>query len=316
MRALRIAILCSVLVATMGSVAFGDEARMHGTVQSIGPGRTLLLRADDGRSVVVDFSRDDIDPRLLTVGEKITVAGVIGGHPPVLRATTLVQDEERQMQRVHGAVVSVGPGRRLVLRADDGRMLNVDFSRDEVDARQLTPGEKVTVVGVTGRELNVFTAYNVIQDEERQAQRVHGTVVSVGPGRRLGLRTDDGRVLDVDISRDDTDLRQLTLGEKVTVVGVTGRELNVFRAHDVIQDEGHRIHRVRGTVLSVGPGRVLVLRTDDGRTLDVDFSRDTNIDVRRLTRGERVTVVGAIGRDATVFSASRVVLESPAALPR
>jgi hypothetical protein len=236
MKILRVAVLCIALIGMTSPAVFAEAVRVHGTVQSVGPARTLVLMADDGRTLTIDFTRDDIDARLLKVGEKITVFGESGGQAGPLRAHNIVQDETRQMHRVHGTISSVGPGRRLVLKADDGRTLSVDFSRDDIDIRHLTVGEKITVTGVTGRELNVFTAHNLSQDEARTVQRLHGTIQSLGPGRRLVLRTDDGRTVNVDFSREDIDLRLLTVGEKVTVAGVTGRELNVFTAHNVIQD--------------------------------------------------------------------------------
>ena len=50
-------------------------------------------------------------------------------------------------------------------------------------------------------------------------------------------------------------------------------------------------------------------------TLNVDFSRDTNLDVRRLRQGERVTVAGVTGRELNFFTAHNVVLENVAASP-
>ena len=67
-------------------------------------------------------------------------------------------------------------------------------------------------------------------------QRVHGVIPSVGPGRRLIPITDDGRTVRVDLSRNDIDLRLLTRGEGVTVVGRTGGEFGAFAARNVVVD--------------------------------------------------------------------------------
>ena len=64
------------------------------------------------------------------------------------------------MQRLHGTIQSLGPGRRLVLKTDDGRTVNVDFSRDNIDARLLTVGEKVTVLAL-GHDMFDLDAYEV-----------------------------------------------------------------------------------------------------------------------------------------------------------
>ena len=235
MKALRIGVVCLAFIGVTSLAVFAESVRVHGTVQSVGPGRTLVLKADDGRTLSVDFSLDDIDVRLLTAGEKVTVTGATGREPNVFMARDVVQDRAVHTQRLHGTIASLGPGRRLVLRTDDGRTVNVDFSRDHIDSRVLTVGEKLTVAGATGPESDVFTALNVIQDEAVTMQKVYGTIVSVGPGRTLVLRTDDGRTLTVDFSRDTSiDVRQLTRGERVTAAGVTGREPNVFTARNVV----------------------------------------------------------------------------------
>src|SRR6266540_3825089 len=121
MKMLRVAILCIALIGMTSPGVFADTVRVHGTVQSVGPGRTLLLKADDGRTLTIDFSRDDIDARLLTAGEKVTVTGVTGRELNVFTAHNVNQDETVHVQRLHGTILSLGPGRRLVLRTDDGR---------------------------------------------------------------------------------------------------------------------------------------------------------------------------------------------------
>jgi len=148
----------------------------------------------------------------------------------------VIEDAARHRQRVHGVIRSVGPGRSLVLATDDGRTLRVDLSRDDIDMRLLTRGEGIIVVGRPGDRPGVFVALNVIQDETRHMQRVHGVIRAIGPGRSLVLAADDGRTLHVDLSRDDIDMHLLRRGNRILVVGVTGVEPGVFTARNVVLD--------------------------------------------------------------------------------
>jgi cytochrome c-type biogenesis protein CcmE len=305
-----LSLLCLAVVVT-AAPAFADLIRLHGTIASVPSDERFMLRTDDGRMVPVDFSRDDIDPRRLTVGEGVTALGQ--WRHGQFDARDVIEDDAGRHHRVHGTIRSVGPGRSLVLATDDGRTLRVDLRRDDIDMRRLTVGEQIAVVGAPGWRDGVFIARDVVEDSTRH-QRVHGIIRSMGPGRSLLLATDDGRTIRVDFSRDDIDARLLTVGEGIVVTGRRD-DRGVFIARDVVQDESRQWQRVRGAIRRLGPGRALVLATDDGRTLRVDLSRD-DIDMRQLRRGDRILVVGNTGVKPGVFTARNVVVEqSPAASP-
>src|SRR5688572_5633181 len=180
MRTLRLVALMCLAVVVVAGPAVADPIRVHGTVVSVTSDHTFVLRTDDGRTVSVDFSRDDIDPRWLRPGEGVTVVGTTRQGQIVAR--DVIEDDARHVQRLHGVVRSVGPGRSLVLRTDDGHTLRVDLSRDDIDMRLLTRGEGIIVVGRPGDQPGTFVARNVVQDETRRLQRVHGVVRAVGPG--------------------------------------------------------------------------------------------------------------------------------------
>jgi hypothetical protein len=90
------------------------------------------------------------------------------------------------------------------------------------------------------------------------------------------------------------------------------------------QTKGQEWHRVHGTVQSVS-GRIVTVKTDDGRTLTVDAAKVSG-DVRgALTVNEGVTLIGFVGSDATKFTARFIQQDSqqdssaasaPSAAPR
>ena len=313
MRKWQMLILFCLAVVVTAAPAFAELIRLHGTIASVASDERLMLRADDGRMVPVDFSRDDIDPWRLTVGEGVTILGE--WRHGQFAARDVIEDDASRHHRVHGTIRSVGPGRSLVLTTDDGRTLRVDLRRDDIDMRRLTVGEQIAVVGAPGWRDGVFIARDVVEDSTRhQRERVHGIIRAMGPGRTLLLSTDDGRTIRVDYSRDDIDTRLLTVGEGIVVAGRLD-DRGVFVARNVVQDESRQWQRLRGAIRKLGPGRNLVLAADDGRRLRVDLSRD-DIDLRQLRRGDRILVVGVAGARPGVFTARDVMLEqSPSASP-
>ena len=72
--------------------------------------------------------------------------------------------------------------------------------------------------------------------DEKTWQRIRGTVQSVG-GSKLSLRTDDGRILDVDIKQVGESMRRsIAAGEMITVVGFYRRNLSTIVARFVQKD--------------------------------------------------------------------------------
>jgi hypothetical protein len=138
-------------------------------------------------------------------------------------------------------------------------------------------------------------------------QRVHGQVQSV-QGSMLRFRADDGRVLDVDMSKVNPEVRRaLTQNEKVTVIGFPGAGKNDFRAEYIQQDasrgagspaasaktSGSGAPRISGTVGVIG-GSTMDMRTNDGRTLVVDISEVPPDLVKSLNPGDPITVTGKL----------------------
>jgi hypothetical protein len=144
------------------------------------------------------------------------------------------------------------------------------------------------------------------KDGKDKWQRIHGQVESV-QGSMLRFRADDGRTLDVDMSKVNPEVRRaLTQNEKVTVIGFPGAGKNDFRAEYIQQDRGGAgspaastkasgsgTPRISGTVGVIG-GSTMDMRTNDGRTLVVDLSEVSPDLVKSLNPGDPITVTGKL----------------------
>ncbi|HXD98066.1 MAG TPA: hypothetical protein VN646_16070 [Candidatus Acidoferrum sp.] len=145
--------------------------------------------------------------------------------------------------QIRGIVESVS-GTNAVMRADDGRTIHVDMSAlTATTATGVKTGDRVVVVGVVD-SANRVKALSLRGDgpsgqakaDKGQWQRIHGHVQAV-QGSTLKFRADDGRTLNVDMSKVGAEIqRALTPNEKVTVIGFPGGGPNQFRAEYIQQD--------------------------------------------------------------------------------
>ena len=189
-----------------------------------------------------------------------------GGLNPMYQTSTAAASSGNQgdWQRIHGQVQSVS-GNTVNFKADDGRMLTVDAGQVSGDIRSsLAANEGATLIGFAGASANQFRAQYIQKDssdpsrggtvagqassgsspaaspttsvDEQSWQRIHGTVNSAS-GTTLSLKTDDGRMLNVDTKGVDQGVRQsLTNGENVTVIGFYHGDQNNVTAKFVQKD--------------------------------------------------------------------------------
>lgn len=171
-------------------------------------------------------------------------------------------------QRIHGRVDNVS-GSTLTLKADDGRNYTVDMSQVNPDVqRALTQNEGVEVIGHFKSGDNRQIAARWIQQDSSNLsrggqqvgtsqtaqppppaqakgdskpdqdawQRIPGRVDSI-QGSTLRLKSDDGRMYTVDISKVSEPVRKaITQGERVTVIGHFGSDRNHVNAQYVQQE--------------------------------------------------------------------------------
>jgi putative metalloprotease len=118
-----------------------------------------------------------------------------------------------------------------------------------------------------GRNSNYLASYQPAPSR----QQIHGRVQSVHP-RQLVFTVDDGRVLNVDVSRIPTETqRALAPGDTATMIGVAGRDANHFIAQSIHED-------TRGAERLVD-GRMSLPRANDYQRYDPATDRYTQVDV-------------------------------------
>lgn len=171
------------------TAAAGGWQRIHGTVQAI-QGHTLTMRADDGRTLTVDMTKVSSNvQRAITMNEGIEVIGHYApqGHQQHLAAQWIQQDSSNPAR---GGKV-VGSTQPSVTPAPAPPVASAPATK---------PADKGKV-------------------DEKAWQRIHGKVEGV-QGTTLRLKADDGRMISVDMSKVNPNIRAaLTQGESVTVIG-------------------------------------------------------------------------------------------------
>jgi hypothetical protein len=152
------------------------------------------------------------------------------------------QTGEEQLYKIQGVVRSIDAG-RMMIHTDGGDNVTVGMS----DARKQTPdrikvGDRVAVWGVfTGAKQMQAHAIRELAAGQADTgkdtwRRIHGRVQGV-EGDNMRFRTDDGRVLNVDLSNVGSEIRRaLTKGEGATVIGHEWLGPNRLRAEYVQQD--------------------------------------------------------------------------------
>jgi len=161
----------------------------------------LVVRADNGRFYYADVTAAERrGTAALRAGNRVAIVGTEGARPHELTAMALGPDAaavsseppstsaappvpgeaaasprtdstapparitSRQWERVRGTVQSVS-GHTLVIRRDDGQQVDIDVSRfDGTMARDIRPGEVVTVFG-TAENGKPFTAVGFVRTE-------------------------------------------------------------------------------------------------------------------------------------------------------
>jgi len=166
------------------------------------------------------------------------------------------------------------------------------------------------------------------------SQNVHGTVQSV-QGSQLTIKTDDGRVLTVDMKAVGQDVQKaMAPGMGVTITGSAGARTNHVTAEYIQQDSSDpsrggtvvgqpaaaapqpsgKWQKVHGTVQSVS-GSTLTVKADDGRVLTVDMKAVGQNVQQAMARGMGVTLEGFPGASRNQFTAQYIQQDSSANQP-
>jgi hypothetical protein len=237
-----------------GTVASGDVVVIDGWRLP----RSHVYQAQDDGGVYHDVRVQDV-PATIARGKEVydrtasawvnhptAYASTGGRNPAYTVAVSPIAPPTRGpagWEQVRGIVQRIDePG--VTLRTDDGRTVIVDITEARPTLRDsLERGDRVVAIGHTSGP-NRFAA-RYIREERRVAvspiegtsgwQRVHGTVLYT-QGSIIQFRTDDGRVLIVDVSDVTRSVqRALEVGEGATIIGFAGPGRDQFRAEYVVQ---------------------------------------------------------------------------------
>ena len=356
------AYLLTALVALAGAgVADAQTGTyvIHGTVERADhAANRVFVNGDDGREYAVDISTGHASGDARTPGQEVTVYGRRTGDNRI-EASNIVADRdyrsasqaERERfrpsgwEQLHGTVQDV-EGDRMRLRTDDGRTVRVDLSglpeRREDLINNLRNGAAVTVVGEGDSRSDRFVARNVRFDDRDLNRRawggqgasavssagetqIHGKVETIHEDN-LRLRTDDGRIIRVDIDPVRERVRErFKVGDRVTVLGSFTGDSNRMTARTVRVDGQSSApaapageQQVRGTIETIHKD-TLRLKADDGRMIRVNIDPVRDNPRERIKVGQRVVVVGTFtdrdGNRNEMTARNVRVEDSPAASP-
>ncbi len=332
-----------------------DTYVVHGTTERADhEANRVFVKGDDGRDYVVDISQGHASGAARTPGQEVTIYGRRTGDYRIegnviadrdYRSAAPAERERyhpRGWEQLHGTVQDV-EGSRMRLRADDGRTVRVDLSalpdRREDMINNLRPGAMVTVIGDGDSRSDRFSARHVRFDDRDVNRRAWGGQASAASNTgethvsglietihhdNLRLRTDDGRIVPVDIDPLRDQVRErFKVGDRVTVIGTFTGDRNRMTARTVRADGGQSSSAVAPSGEQQVQGKVetihednLRLRTDDGRIVRVDIDPVRERVRERFKVGDRVTVIGTFTGDRNRMTARTVrVDDSPAASP-
>lgn len=309
------------------SQALRTFKKVHGVVQSANVS-DVTFRTDEGRLLSVDLAPITGQQLQLRSGDAMTLVYEEGAERRILprwveldRSTTTAATDAADQVRLHGHVLNVSDA-AVVLRADDGWTHVVDLSRLGAEARRFELGEGVTLTATPTD--NALIAREVLRDRSDPArtgqtakhfQTVHGTVQSVS-GSTLTFRTDQGRLMPVDLSQMKGYVPSPRLNEPITLVyeaGASGKVAAMWIQPDPVQPAAAvppaRYERLRGQVDTID-GSKFWLKTDDDRWFLVDTAQIDVASRNGVRVGRSVTVVGKIAEaNANLLNAERIAFE-------
>jgi hypothetical protein len=249
-------------VGDRGNILAGLPAeyrRLHGD-RVHASGTTMIVRADDGKTYAVDMSA--VDTHLgqpIELGQAVTLAAKPGREPNALVAARLEVDPGNRSRgrgpktpfvSAQGTVESV-QGSAFRFRTTEGKILTVDASQMPGRAAARV-NDQGTLVYERGQRQQHLTGLWLERHETQPSaavppratgageyQRIYGYVQSVG-WNTMSFKVDDGRVLTVDTSQVDAQVRSaVRQGDLVGIIGKTAAQADQFTA-EVIDRQARR----------------------------------------------------------------------------
>jgi hypothetical protein len=234
----------------------GEYRRLHGDCVHAS-GTTMIFRAESGQTYAVDMSALTQTGHPIELGQAVTLAAKPGREPNTLIAARLQADPvdrstgkapKKPFVSAQGMVEAVQDS-RFRFRTTDGMTLWADAS--EMPGRavarndqgtltyEIGPRQQVTALWLERAETQPAAAPRPRAVGPGEYQRIYGYVQSVA-GSTMSLKADDGRILTVDTSQVEAQMRSaVRRGDLVSVVGKTTARTDQFVA-EVIERETRR----------------------------------------------------------------------------
>jgi hypothetical protein len=296
-----------------GGQAAKSLKKLHGVVQSANAS-TVTLRTDEGRLLSLDAAQIKGQQPQIKSGDAATVVYEEGAQRKLIARwfeadqspTVAAPADAGDPVRFHGYVVNAAET-ALVVRADDGWTHVVDLSQLSADARRFELGEGVTISATASDKLLVASAIQHDKSDparkgqatSKRFQTMHGTVQSLS-GSTLSFRSDEGRLMPVDVSQIKGNVPKPNVNEPITLVyepGMRGKLTAIWMQPDAAQPSAAlgpaARERFRGQVDSID-GSKFWLRTDDDRWFLVDAAQVDAATRANLRAGRQVVVIGKL----------------------
>jgi hypothetical protein len=236
----------------------GEYRRVHGD-RVHASGTTMIFRADDGKTYVVDMSAVNTQAwQPLALGQALTLAAKPGPEPSTLIAARLQADPadrstgkapKKPFVTAQGTVEAM-QNSQIRFRTAEGKILWADASlmpgratARVNDQGTLTyeqgPGQQVIALWLEREEIQPAAAPSPRAGSPGEYQRIYGYIRSVG-STTMSLKADDGRTLTVDTTQIDPRVRNaMRPGDLVNVLGKTTARGDQFVA-EIIERETRR----------------------------------------------------------------------------
>jgi len=250
-------------VALTAVASFATADHLKGVVVRLEPGKVMVVRGPDMREVTYTLSPDITVPASVTVGQNVEFDTMQGtGDTWVVTRVTTTTMPDGSMQRtterttttpsgdsyttVSGEVVKVDPGRTIVLRDSNRKMVTYTLTPDLTLPADVRVGRKVTlyteagdggttlVKRVTTTSLTPEGNVKRTTDETRTSPSgmttttrdttINGVVQSYDAGKSLTLTRADGSTVTYVVNDRSQLPADLTVGKKVVIrtVPLTG----------------------------------------------------------------------------------------------
>jgi hypothetical protein len=275
---------------------------LRGTVAAIARGKIIVSAGGRrqtvaiGSGTTISVGRTPAAASQIHVGDRVRMRVASGnGSVVALSIYVYVSHSPRTRVRLHGTVRNAG-GSRLVLAVGSSQVTisvsaqtSIRAGSNAVSARALRPGQTVTVYACCQGQALVATSIHIdISRTARSSFDVRGQVTALG-GSRLGV-TAGGKTTTimlaaatvVQIGAASARPGDIRVGDEVTVRAYrSGTTVIAERVH--VLASSRTIHTIRGTVVAVTHGTVIILARGKRYTVAIGSSVPLTLNGKRVS---------------------------------